>query len=335
MLRSPVLKTPLLLGYTYVWALFIYAGARFVVGDSVWWLAGIHTFSLYLLLPLPIVLGLSLWQRRYFLAITTVIAVCGAAYRLYPYFLPKVTPGSAVGTELNVLSYNMRANSEGLELFLREQGADIVFIQENAELFASEGIETLLELYPYQKSQDEAWGNMLLSKYPVLHSANLSGFGNSLPQRVVIDVKGQNVALYNVHLTWPIGKPRVRTGLPFELGAFTRYDDRARNTQIERLLDVTQKEALPFLVVGDFNLSATSPTYTKLKLRWQDAFLNGGNGLGHSWPSKFDSGLKVPRLLRIDYVWHSNAFLSVHAKVHPALASDQFPISARLTLKEF
>ena len=72
------------------------------------------------------------------------------------------------GLRLEVVTYNMRANPEGLEPWLRRVDADIVFLQEVSENY-TEGVPALLELYPYQVSQSEAWSNMILSRYPLMN----------------------------------------------------------------------------------------------------------------------------------------------------------------------
>ena len=62
---------------------------------------------------------------------------------------------------------------------------------------------------------------------------------------------------YNLHLIWPIGNPRLNLKFVprFILKAISGVDDRPRNEQIDLLISYLEKETVPYIVAGDFNLS--------------------------------------------------------------------------------
>ena len=114
-------------------------------------------------------------------------------------------------------------------------------------------------------------------------------------------------------LFWPIGEPRLNIKfLPgFILKAISGFDDRIRNTQIDLLIEHLKNESLPYLVVGDFNTSQYTGTYSKIARIAKDSFREAEIGFGNTWPAKMQSGLKLPPMLRLDYVWHSTEFQAV------------------------
>jgi endonuclease/exonuclease/phosphatase family metal-dependent hydrolase len=247
--------------------------------------------------------------------------------------LPK-TPRATQGQELTVMTYNMQAKDGELEAFLRSNQPDIVFLQEISSTHTTS--EVIADLYPYQFAQPEEWGNKVLSKYPILKSEDLQGFGYSLPQRLELDVNGKPIAVYNVHFTWPVGNPRLNIKfLPgFIAKAISGFDDSPRNAQIDLLTQYLEKETLPYLVAGDFNVSQYSATYGKLSGIAGDSFREVATGFGNSWPATLQSGLALPPLLRLDYVWHSIHFAAQSAKREQALGSDHFPVIVGLELKD-
>lgn len=317
----------------YLVLLTFYVILRFTVGDSIWWLSLLNTFAFLLFLPLALALIVAWrqkarWTRWLSLAVTLIaLAWFGR------YFIPKPV-ADVRGQSLTVLTFNMQSKDELLESFLRAQQPDIVFLQEISKDY-TRTVESLFDLYPYQFSQSEQWGNKVLSKYPILKAENLQGFGSSLPQRLELDINGSSVAVYNLHLTWPIGNPRLNLPLPgFILKAISGFDDRPRNAQVALLTEYLLNESLPYLVAGDFNMSQYSETYDKLARVAHDSFRGAEIGFGNSWPATMQSGLNLPPLLRLDYIWHSSHFQAVNVERKQSLGSDHFPVLAAFVLKQ-
>ncbi len=168
---------------------------------------------------------------------------------------------------------------------------------------------------------------------------DMEGDGTPTQQRVTLAVGEQTIVLYNVHFLMPVGET-PHLSLPVDnpfVNLAVRYDDTARNGQIERLLEHLENEALPYLVAGDFNMSDQTAMYGELARTMGDSFREAGSGYGGSWPvsamEEFTSLPDfVPALFRIDYIWHSRRFRALETWQGPELGSDHLPLAAMLEL---
>jgi endonuclease/exonuclease/phosphatase (EEP) superfamily protein YafD len=90
-------------------------------------------------------------------------------------------------------------------------------------------------------------------------------------------------------------------------------------------------------VVGDFNFTDQNAAYRILAEELSDAHRGAGWGLGHTFPAVGTQIGRVPfppRLLRLDYVWHSVHWEVLHAEVGEWDGqSDHRPVFASLLLK--
>lgn len=282
----PVWKRIILLSLGgYLVGLVSYLGLRVAFGGRFWWLALLNDFVVVLFLPLPIVLVLGgLFRFRWVLAIGLGLALVGVLW-FGPYFVPKAKASPTEST-LCVVTFNTWGHNSRLEEWqewLREIEADIVLMQEIPERYANNGVPELEDLYPYQVSQPTSerwWGNLLLSRYPVLSGERLPGDGVPAQQRFTIDFEGQVIAIYNVHLAMPIGNAGrlSQTNGGFVLRTALSYDNSVRNAEIRRLLERLESEPYPFVVAGDFNMSEQAVIYNEVADRMVDAFREVGFG---------------------------------------------------------
>ncbi len=326
----------------YLLAILDYLVLRGLFGDRFWWLSLVNTFAYGLFLPLIILLPLALLTRGQRATLTLLPVMLVGALWFTPYYLPKHlhAPG---GTTLKVLTANVWGNNHDLrtiEAWIAESGADIVLMQEISPAYAGENLPDLLDLYPYQANQADntRWGsNTTLSRYPV-QSIDVVDLGipdQPTPVRMVVDVAGQPVAVYNVHLAWPVGPARLALPVDnFYLNAAFGFNDRVRNQQIEALLRQLEAEPHPFIVGGDFNMSDHTATYQRVAVQMHDSFREAGTGLGKTWPVSTARGMAsvIPPLLRLDYLWHSDHFHTREAQVGPFIGSDHLPVLAVLEL---
>ncbi|MBZ0290583.1 MAG: endonuclease/exonuclease/phosphatase family protein [Anaerolineae bacterium] len=332
----------------YIAALASYLLLRALFGDRFWWLSLVNTFAYLIFLPLLALLpaALVLRMRRNVLRLMPVALIGGLWFA--PYFAPKtasVPSGQTLrALTFNVWGYNPRMND--VEAWIRDSGADVVMLQEITPQHTQEVLPKLYELYPYHSDQEDLhhWNgtpnyNTTLSRYPILEieEVDLQTPDTSNPVRIVLDVNGQKVAVYNVHMAWPGGKPRFP--IPARLNHFyvqvmLGYTDKIRNAQINRLLEHLKTEPYPYIFAGDFNTSDQTPTYNLLASHLRDAFREAGTGLGGSWPVASSRGLPgfLPPLIRIDYIWHSDHFRTVEAQQGPPLGSDHLALLATLAL---
>ena len=81
------------------------------------------------------------------------------------------------------------------------------------------------------------------------------------------------------------------------------------------------------VVCGDFNNTAFSYVYRKLKAGLNDTFKEAGNGFGRSYDFKF-----FP--VRIDFILSDEAFSVNGFKSYNQHYSDHYPIMATLSLED-
>ncbi len=311
----------------YASSLILYLALRMLLGNRYWPLALINNFALVAFLPLIGIVPLALLSRVRILIGLILILCLIALLRYGPPYLPKAY-AAPVGIAVRVASLNMLFDNPHLdqvEGWIRESGADIVFLQEESSRYYQDGIQALKTQYPYQFNQARLLGNLLLSRYPLLSTENLSLEDNhsGRHQRATFEVNGQMIAVYNVHLFMPLnGDERIHQ-IPL-LQTLSRYDEQPRNVQIRNLLKRLQSEPYPYIVAGDFNMSDQALIYSELAAQLGDSFREVGIGLGTSWPISVNGSLLrlVPPLIRIDYVWHSAQFRAVEAQQSPPVGSD-------------
>ncbi|GIL14130.1 MAG: endonuclease [Chloroflexota bacterium] len=326
----------------YAAAMVVYLALRLVFGDGFWWLSLLNTFAHLLFLPLLPLLALAALARARLTALRLLPLAALGGFWIGPYYLPRAE-APASGSTIQVLTFNIWGNNRRLktvEEWIRHSGADLVLLQEVAPIYNNERLEGLKDLYPYQSVQpDQArWGgNVTLSRYPILDEAyiDLETPEAAMPLRLLLDVNGQIVAVYNVHLAWPVAETRL--SLPVDnmyLQVALGFDDSIRNRQIAGLLRHLRAEPYPFIVGGDFNTSDQSDTYRLLAAQLNDAFRAAGRGFGGTWPVSAARGLPafLPPLIRIDYLWHSDHFRALDARRGPQLGSDHLPVLATLEL---
>lgn len=315
----------------YALGLLIFLLLRLVLGDGLWWLALFGNFTPWYFAALVVLLPLALLSRAKRPALMMLpLALLGLIWfgRLY---LPKAQADAGDAPTLNVISFNVWGDNQKLtdvEDWLREMQADVVAIIELPQAWAN-GFPTLREIYPEQFVLSElsgvSWDSAILSRYPMV-SAEEFYLGDIPQARVVVDMNGQEVAFYGIHLYVPSGR------IPH--APLSVYNDAPRNTQIRDLMKRVEGETLPYMVAGDFNMSDQSLVYNELAAVMHDSFREAGTGLGTSWFHAHRFGLPslIPPLVRIDYIWHSTDFQAVSAALGPYLGSDHLPVYATLAL---
>jgi endonuclease/exonuclease/phosphatase family metal-dependent hydrolase len=221
---------------------------------------------------------------------------------------------------------------------------DVGFLQEVQLSTQGDALEVLTSEYPYQTQLVDEIRlsmykavNITLSRYPFVESEQVALDLPDMPfiYRNVIEFNGERIALYNAHLITPFTEdPRLPVGDSYFAKVALGYDDHERNQQIDTLLAYLQNEPYPFIIAGDFNLSDLSMTYAGMIGQLHDSFIEGGNGLGNSWPEARALGLPafLPPLVRMDYIWHSDGLQTVRAWQSEFVGSDHLPLFAEFAL---
>ncbi|MCB9450555.1 MAG: endonuclease/exonuclease/phosphatase family protein [Anaerolineaceae bacterium] len=331
---------------SYLLFMVVYLLARLVFQDRVWPVSLLNTFAHLLFLPLPVLLvaALLVRSRQAVLALLPVLALAGVWFG--PRFLPKNVPSDAVPV-LRVMTNNVwRLNPTPNRVvdLIRAENPDVVFLQEVQLDTDQDTFAGLAAEYPYRSTLiDEmrlsiyAAVNLTLSKYPFISSEEVDLGLPPLPHifRDVIEVQGQPVALYNVHLVAPW---QQRSFTSHDATYFAQvaldFDDRERNQQLDALLNLLADEPYPYIVAGDFNLSDVSVTYSRVMPYLHDSFAEAGNGFGGSWPMVAAYGWSgwIPAFIRMDYIWHSAGLQAVNAWQGTFVGSDHRPVLAEFSL---
>lgn len=325
---------------SYLWGLTAYLLLRTVTADHLWWLALLNEFAPLLFVPLPLVLLAAVLLRQRYLTALALILVTITALWFGPRFWPRASlpaaPSPFTVITFNVWGYNAQLNE--VEAWFLAQDADVILLQEIPERYANQQIPNLVDHYPYQISQSTDvrwWGNLILSRYPILSAETLPGDHVPAQQRFTIDYNGQTLAIYNIHFAMPTGPSRLpQLGNRFVFHTAFSYDNRTRNSEIERLLARLENEPYPYIVAGDFNMSENAATYRAIAETMGDAYREAGTGWGGTWPVPIVAELPpwLPPILRVDYIWYSQHFQPIEADNGPTLGSDHLPVYARFHL---
>lgn len=327
----------------YASSVIIWQALRLLAGDRWWWLALANTLSLYLFLPLLILLPLA-WLSRRRMAITAATVPFVVFLLLYAgLFLPTSVQTKAEDAKvLRVMAFNvLYSNDDGtaIEQLVRAESPDLICLQEVNPRLAVDLATRLGNEYPYQSllPEESTTGLGLFSRYPLRDEGEIPepakeiGWERSV-QVAVIEFDGQPTLVLNVHAFPPAWPTFSRYWPPrFELGFWLREEE------VRVWLDRVVRHDGPVIVAGDLNSTDQNRAYRLMATQLNDAHRQVGWSLGHTAPSTFEheSGYAVPgRLLRIDFVWYSDHWRAMDAKVGDWDGqSDHLPVFASLVLE--
>jgi len=333
-----------LLAWAYLAGLALWFAVSRAHGDTPGYFGVATSLALYFFAPLPLVLLLAAARRRRALLVAALagVALFGALWgRL---FLPR-TPGAfAEASTLRVMTFNGLGTNEDLAAFveaIRAENADVVLLQELSPGQAR-ALETELgDRYPHRILDPRVGvrGMGAVSRYPVhrLPDAFRSEWGCE-NQTLLVDFDGRRVHLVNFHL------------LPYpddllHAAALTRSFTRREREAAELAAWVRSlPEGTPVILAGDANASTTNRAWRLLTRDLDDAWLEAGSGLGHTFPDQEAEGRSVVRrlgfeppswLVRIDYVLYSPRWRAVRARTAASAGgSDHRGVIAELALAD-
>lgn len=249
----------------------------------------------------------------------------------------------ALNGGLTFLSYNVRQFNqfrwsedknipEKLSAFIQEQDPDILAMQ---EYYKGELDIALKFPYKYIKQKDHSaeFGLAIFSKYPIVNSGSLDFPTPSNNNAIFADivVEKDTLRVVNVHLQSYTIKPNI-SKLEIEkekskrvfLGmgqTFVRQQE-----QMEMVLDLIRNSSHKTVIMGDFNNTAYSYIYRKLKsVGFNDAYKEEGNGFGRTYDFDY-----FP--LRIDYIFPEEGLETITFETLEVPYSDHFPIKAILKM---
>ena len=296
-----------------------------------------------------------------------VLAACGTqAYTFSPLNITKPIAVTEHEKQFTVLTYNVF----GLWCFGNEvkndtyniavsnilkADADIVALQEcygvdknRALRITEQQSDSIKERYPYRSfsSRDV----MLLSKYPITESNDISGRNNNYSAtRYSIDIDGRTISFYNIHLQ-SIGlsdddkelyentiegknMPETRSeakalAKDLKKHLYTKIADAMsyRSKQAQDISEFLRRENGDVILCGDFNDTANSYAYRKIRGTMSDAYCDCGFG-----PTITYHGNRF--YLRIDHILYQGAIRATDIERPHFASSDHYPLLATFALE--
>jgi vancomycin resistance protein VanJ len=290
---------------------------------SQWWLRLGGDFLPFWFLPLLVLAPVVLLVSRSRAARALICVPCLVFVLLYgDRFLHHPAAASSAHPEatLTVMTYNVTRGDPGREEILsiiEGEDADVVALQEVPPKVA-EAVSGLSDRYPYQALHPTSKGYAgcaVLSRFPISGDQAFSLVeGMHLSQRLVLDVGGERVHFFNVHLQPPRLPGEVRLASLLLVPSY--YDTMIQDRELARLLEELAALEGSVVVAGDFNMTDQSAGYRRVATELGDAFREAGWGFGHTYPDVEVRSVPTPfPLVRIDYVFHSRDMTALRAHV--------------------
>ena len=265
--------------------------------------------------------------------ISTIVLLIGIQYvtKLYSFSEQKVL----LTGDIKIMSYNVRMfnlynwiEKEGVDQsifdFINSQKPDILCIQEfNPK--AKLGFN-----YPYKfikrSEKNGQFGHAIFSKYKIINSESLN-FSNSGNNTIFTDiVKNKDTfRVYNVHLESLKINPKnenFNQEISEKLRIRLENSFKKQANQSELIIQHQKQSNFKSIICGDFNNTAFSFVYKKLKRNKNDAFEVAGQGFGKTYDFPFP--------LRIDFILTDKKMEVNNFKTYDVKYSDHYPIMARV-----
>jgi endonuclease/exonuclease/phosphatase (EEP) superfamily protein YafD len=274
-------------------------------------------------LALGVVAAIAAARRSWkLLAATAPLLLVTLGPALWDY-RPRSRP-AASGRAFTVMSANLLMINRDTQPIIAEVGKvkpDILLLQEYTAHWHEALRKALAEDMPHCTffPREDSFGAAVYSRWPL--EGDLGRYvplgGGTVPQiRVVANVDGRRIAVYNVHL------------LPPRLFRYTREHRR----QFADLLEKIGAEKLPVVLGGDFNFTPRTPNAARLRaLGMIDAHNQGGWGRGTTWP--VNGALRWLPGIRLDHVWLRNGLVCTECRRGAHHGSDHLAVIARLSFR--
>lgn len=257
--------------------------------DDAWTpVAQLVGFTPFVALGAAVGLVLTLLARRWLVAALLAVCVTVQAVWLVPAFVPGPAPPDDAVT-LRVMGANTwygAADAEALVDLVRTEDVQMLAVLELTtdlrERLVAAGIEDVLPYTADGKVGRGAMGSGLWSALP-LRDVDVEPFSNDAMPSATVEVDGVPVRVTAVHPIPPIPE----------------YVD-IWHEETDALAERAHGDALPQVLVGDFNSTHDHATFRRLLGdRFHDATRASGGGLDLSWSPR--PGV-VPPVLNLDHV---------------------------------
>ena len=303
------LLTWLTLSYLATGALLL-AGVEFL---SQWF------WPLDLLNYAPLALGLApgmalaaasaIWHPRLLL----LLGVAGLAVVLPGYQFNPQRPLTAPTLRVMTASVGQR-QPEGLVRFVRERTPDLL-IEEGGAAPGRDELEQIFAAGPVTRLGEFH----LYSRLPVLAAAPVPlATAPAAAARFEIQWQDHRIAVYAVHFPTPRDALLALRRHPLRWGRLASFTAEKRHMAEELARDL-HREALPCVVVGDFNQPPRGRVYRLFSAWGLDAHRIAGQGFGYTCPSGVRRHWLRPLApwMRIDYCFSSRSLRPVSCRIEP------------------
>lgn len=269
------------------------------------------------------------------LLLSLIVLLCGLSYITSIY---KFTGSKSIDDidNFSVMNYNVRlfnqfnwlpnkAVETDILKFIETEKPDIISFQEyrSIETFRPENYQK----FEYLSDGKVKDGQAIYSKFPIVNSGVIK-FPKSSNNAIFVDVVKQSdtMRVYNLHLQSSKVSTDVKNLQKEGSEKLTKRIGEAfkmQQSQAELVLAHRKKSPYKTITMGDFNNTAYSYIYDKIKGEAQDAFVVAGNGFGKTFDFNF-----IP--LRIDFIIADTDFTVNGFKNYDIKLSDHSPIKAVL-----
>jgi vancomycin resistance protein VanJ len=320
------------LGLTLLYVAFLasYVFLRGFSQENGGWIYLLNVFALFLFLPtVPLfIIGFIMRSR-----VTMIVCAIPVALFLSLYgelFLPRYLGVIPPQDTFTVLTHNLQSDSSDPQSaiqMIEASGADIVLLQELSQNAAKTISAQLENAYPYQSLLPGGSSGMgVISRFSI-RTADSFTAGHAA-QHLVIDVRGRDVDLFNVHPNHSkVSIPGVGRIMPLAGRGVSA------TSQLKELSIINEQVAKvqgPIILAGDLNTTDQTRQYQQIKDNLIDAFRESGYGFGFTFPVPGHYVHLPFALLRIDYVFHSSELKAFSVRTENRTGSDHLPVLVTL-----
>jgi endonuclease/exonuclease/phosphatase (EEP) superfamily protein YafD len=311
----------------YTISILLWFGSWLLVGDATWWLTILNRFALFLFVPIPMLLVLGLYIRRYKGTVLLLVpaVIFGGLY--YPYLLPRAATPVDSTAELKVMTYNVlysNSDYDAVANVIQRYHPDLIALQEVQPAMMAALEKRLADDYPFalMGTEDDHGTTAVFSRYPVIDS-NVLDLRSGRPAVVTrVRIGNKEITFISLHmLAYNLWRTKWKD-LPSDIDQRTI----ARDQQVNLLLEQLDSEKETVIVGCDCNSYETTGSYKMLDRSLDNAARKSGWALGR------DDLLNVSQdtdLLHIDYVWYRGPIVPVRVyKIKDDGGSDHLPVLA-------